>query len=113
MPFQIEPMRLQQLALITSVLGPQASIWTVTVPTPNNEVTKSREQLSQPSVLRRLFDEIKAVHGQTTALHVFPVASVSAAVEFGPVRMPKADMPWLIYDQVNALGGFVPTLSIP
>jgi len=34
-------------------------------------------------------------------------------VEFGRVRMPKADMPWLIYDQVNARGGFIPALSIP
>lgn len=99
---------------ITDVLGPEVSIWTVTLPTPHNDVTKSREQLSQlRSLLRRLLDQIKAAHGQTTLLHVFPVASVSAAVEFGRIRMPKADMPWQIYDQVNARGGFVSALSIP
>jgi len=99
---------------VTSVLGPDVSIWTVTVPTPHNDVTKSREQLSQlRSLLRRLLDQIKAAHGQTTPLHVFPVASVSAAIEFGRIRMPKADMPWRIYDQVNALGGFISVLSIP
>jgi hypothetical protein len=99
---------------IVSVLGPEASTWTVTVPAPHNDVTKSREQLSQfRSVLRSVLDQIKAVHGQTTALHVFPVGPVSAAVEFGRIRMPKADMPWQVYDQVNDRGGFVPALAIP
>jgi hypothetical protein len=65
---------------ITSVLGPEVSLWTVTVPSPHNDVTRSREQLSRlRSVLRRLLDQIKAAHGQTTLLNVFPVASVSAA----------------------------------
>jgi hypothetical protein len=52
------------------------------------------------------------MRGQKTILHVFPAASVSSAIELGRVRMPKADMPWLIYDQINARGGFVPALSI-
>ena len=99
---------------ITSILGRDASIWTVTVSNPHNDMTKSREQLSQlRSLLRFVFDQIKAAHSRTTPLHVFPVASVSAAIEFGRVRMPKADMPWRIYDQVSARGGFVPALSVP
>jgi hypothetical protein len=99
---------------ITSILGPDASIWTVTVPNTHNDIMKSRKQLSQfRSLLRLVFDQIKTAHGQMTPLHIFPVASVSAAIEFGRVRMPKADMPWRIYDQVNARGGFVFALSIP
>lgn len=99
---------------ITSILRQDASIWTVTVPNPHNDMMKSREQLSQfRSSLRPVFDQIKAAHGQSTLLHVFPVAPVAAAIEFGRVRMPKADMPCLIYDQVNALGGFIPAVSIP
>ena len=99
---------------ITAVLGADASIWSVTVPTPHNDVMKSRTQLSElRSLLRPLLDRIKAKHGQTTPLHIFPVASVSAAVELGRVRMPKADMPWRVYDQVNDRGGFVAALSIP
>jgi len=99
---------------ITSILGTDASIWTVTVPTPHNDVVKSREQVSRfRSLLRPLFNQIKAAHGQATPLHVFPVAPVSAAIEFGRTRMPKADMPWRLYDQVNARGGFVFALSIP
>ena len=98
---------------ITSILGDDASIWTVTVAAPHNDLTKSRNQLAVlRGLLRRLFDQIKADHGQATPLHVFPVMSVSAAVEFGRVRAPKADMPWRIYDQVNRRGGFVSALSI-
>ena len=99
---------------ITSLLGRDASVWIVTLPTPHNDAVKSREQLSQlRSLLRSVFDRIKAAYGQSTVLHVFPAAAISAAVEFGRVRMPKADMPWLIYDQVNSRGGFIPAISIP
>lgn len=97
---------------ITRVLGPHASIWTVTVPVPNNDIVKTRNQLVHfRQMIRPLLDRIKALHGQATTLHVFPATPVSVAVDFGRVRMPKADMPLLIYDQVNDLGGFVPTLS--
>lgn len=99
---------------ITALLGRDASIWTITVPTPHNDVTRSRAQLSQfRKLLRSAVDRIKAEHGQETELHVFPAMSVSLATELGRVRMPKADMRWRVYDQVNALGGFVPALSVP
>jgi len=99
---------------ITSLLGCDASVWMVTLPTPHNDAMKSREQLSRlRSLLRFVLDRIKASYSQSTVLHVFPAAAVSAAVEFGRVRMPKADMPWLIYDQVNVRGGFIPAISIP
>jgi SMODS-associated and fused to various effectors sensor domain len=101
------------LKRVTSVLGEDASIWTITVQTPHNDVMKSREQLAGlRSVLRRAFDQIKFAHGQSAILHIFPAAPVSACLEVGRVRMPKADMPWQLYDQVNPLGGFVPALSI-
>jgi hypothetical protein len=99
---------------ITPLLEKDASIWTVTVPAPHNDMTKSRGQLSQfRTLLRSVLDRIKAAHGQETVLHVFPAMSVSLAIELGRVRMPKAEMPWRIYDQVNALGGFVPALAVP
>jgi hypothetical protein len=98
---------------IESVLGPGVSIWTVTIPKPHNDFVKSREQLASfRSLVRPLLDQIKALHGQNTPLHIFPAAPLSIAVELGRVRMPKADMPWRIYDQV-AERGFVPALSIP
>lgn len=98
---------------IYQVMGPDVSVWSVTIPTPNNDFTKSRAQLSQlRAELRTLLDKIKAAHGQTTPLHVFPAASVSACVELGRIRMPKADSPWKLYDQVNARGGFVHAFDI-
>lgn len=98
---------------ITSVLGPDAAIWTLTVPSPHKELVKSPAQLSEMrGLFSRVLDEIKAVHGQHTQLHVFPVMPVSLAVELGRARSPKAEMPWRIFDQVGALGGFVPALEI-
>jgi len=46
-------------------------------------------------------------------LNVFPVTAVSLAVEFGRARMPKADMPWRIYDQNNKRDGFVHAIDVP
>jgi hypothetical protein len=65
------------------------------------------------ALVRTALDQIKAVHGQTEVLGVFPAMPVSLAVELGRVRLPKADMPWLLYDQVNARGGFIRALTIP
>jgi len=98
---------------ITSVIGEDVSIWSITVPHPHNDLLKSRDQLSQlRTILRRIFDQIKLMYGGEEVLSIFPAAPVSVCVEVGRVRMPKADMPWQIYDQVNLLGGFVPALTI-
>ena len=79
------------LKRVTSVLGEDASIWTITVETPHNDLIKSREQLAGlRSLLRRVFDQIKFAHGQSAVLHNFPAAPVSACLEVGRVRMPKA-----------------------
>jgi hypothetical protein len=99
---------------IFAAMGETASIWSIFSSKPHNDFIKRKEQLSEfRSIARHLFDEIKAVHGDKTVLHVFPAAAVSVAVEFGRIRMPKADMPWRIYDQVNDCGGFVAALDVP
>ena len=99
---------------IHALLGTNASIWTITLPKPHNDVLKSRLQLADlRELLRPLLNRIKAFHGQNTPLHIFPAAPVAAVIELGRVRMPKADMPWHLYDQVNDRGGFVLALTIP
>jgi SMODS-associated and fused to various effectors sensor domain len=99
---------------ILRAMGKTASIWSISSSKPHNDFIKTKAQLSEfRSIARGLFDEIKATHGNKTVLHVFPAAAVSVAVEFGRVRMPKADMPWRIYDQVNDCGGFVAALDVP
>ena len=62
-------------------------------------------------LLRGLFNRIKAVHGQSTPIHVFPVLPASLAVETGRVWMPKADVPLRLYDQ-NGASGFAHAFDI-
>lgn len=98
---------------ITRVLGEDAAIWMLTVKAPHNDLVKSPLTLREfRTTLRKLLDTIKAQHGERTPLHVFPALPVSLAVEFGRARMPKADTPWVIYDQNQTRGGFVSTLTI-
>jgi hypothetical protein len=99
---------------IRQVLGESVSIWSIGVASAHNDVVKSRRQKAEFRVLvRTVLDQIKTVHGQGETLHVFPAMPVSLAVEAGRVRMPKADMPWIVYDQVDPRGGFVAALTIP
>ena len=37
---------------------------------------------------------------------------VACAVELGRVRMPKADMPWIVFDQNNKMGRFIKALKV-
>jgi hypothetical protein len=85
---------------IHKVLGDDVSIWTLTIDEPNNDYLKSREQLVLfRCTMRKLFDQIKATHGEGVELHVFPAAPVAINVELGRVWMPKADLNMAIYDQ--------------
>lgn len=98
---------------IHRVLGETISVWEVTIETPHNDFLKTRHHLqSLRRTLRLVLDQIKAAHGQTTPVHVFPAMPVSAAIDLGRVRMPKADAPWSVYDQVNDRDGFVPAIDI-
>ena len=98
---------------IQRVLGRDAVLWTIRVSTPHNDWLQSRDQLrALRQCFRQVLNEIKAVHGQTTTIHAFPAMPVAAAVELGRVRMPKADAPMLIYDQVNDRDGFVPAITL-
>jgi hypothetical protein len=88
---------------------PDANIWKVSIDAPHNDFLQSRQQArSFRAVVRRTMDDIKALHGQSTTIHIFPAMPVALAVEFGRVRMPKADLPLLIYDENRVAGGFQP-----
>lgn len=92
---------------ITDVLGEDTSIWTVTIPSPNNDFIKGKNHLSKFRVLmRELFNKIKLTHGEDSVIHIFPATAVSTAVELGRVWMPKADLPLYLYDQNIEIGGF-------
>lgn len=98
---------------IRSVLGDDVAIWSLTGENPHNDIMRRPEDLVEfKSQLRRLFDRIKAVHGENTVINVFPALPNSAAIEVGRVWMPKADLPLKVYDQNRSMGGFIPTLTI-
>lgn len=98
---------------LTSVVGDDTSVWTLTVPKPHNDIIRCPAHLRQfRQALRSLLDRIKAKHGQQALLHVFPVVPVSVAVEIGRVWMPKADLPMRLYDQNSLRKGFVEAFEI-
>lgn len=98
---------------VTNVIKENSSVWKVKIESPHNNFLKTREQLSSfRTVCRQALDQIKAVHGENTELHVFPAMPVSAAVELGRVWMPKADLPMIVYDQNRISGGFIKTITI-
>ena len=95
------------------MLGDNVAIWSLTADNPHNDIMRRPDDLVEfKRHLRRLFDRIKAVHGENAVINVFPALPNSAAVEVGRVRMPKADLPLQIYDQNRSVGGFIPTLKI-
>lgn len=98
---------------IISVLGNNCSIYTLTIQNPFNDYLKNKVHLIDFSIaVRRLLNEIKAVHGVGSILNVFPAMPIATAVEFGRIWMPKADMPLNVYDENTAIGGFNKAIEI-
>lgn len=98
---------------IEAVLGDDISVWELTISDmPNNDFLKSEQLLLAFRMkIRSLLDKIK-LHHKCVDLYIFPAMPVSAAVEFGRVWMPKADMPLIIYDENKIKGGFYKTITI-
>lgn len=98
---------------ITSVLGSECSIYTLTIDKPSNAYLVSKKQLDDFTLsIRELFNEIKLKYGSKTHLHVFPAMPISTAVELGRYWMPKADMPLIIYDENKLNDGFFKAIEI-
>ena len=100
---------------ITSILGENVSIWEVTVPTEHryNDGIRNPDQLIMfIRTIRKLLEQIKASSVPDSPLHIFPAMAVSFAVELGRLRMPKADMSWIIYDQNYEEEKFIKALTI-
>lgn len=100
---------------IRAVMGEQVSVWELTVPEEhigNDNIRNSAQLSMMRSIIRKLMVLIKDVHGSTTPLSVFPAMAVSCSIEMGRARMPKADMPWIIYDQNNKEKKFIKAITI-
>lgn len=97
---------------IESLFKEKISIWTISHKNPNVEFLKSKSILNEfKKICRSFFDRAKAKHGQKSELHIFPAMPISAAIEFGRIWMPKADMKMIIYDQNTIKDGFYQTLK--
>lgn len=100
-------------ARIRSVLGEDVAIWSITTPVPHNDVLKRKGDLAEfRRQLRTTLDRIKATHPDAPEINIFPVMPVATAVETGRVRMPKADLPFVVLDENRKLGGFRRALRI-
>jgi len=98
---------------ITSVLGNDCSIYTLTIDEPFNDFLKSKKQLQDFSIeVRKLFNNIKSKYNTQTPLHIFPAMPIATSIEFGRVWMPKADMPLVIFDENTANSGFFKAVEI-
>ena len=100
---------------IRTVMSEPISIWELTVPKEHNrnDNIRNKAQLSMMrTIIRKLMDLITDEHGITTPLSIFPAMAVSCSVEMGRARMPKADMPWIIYDQNDKENKFIKTITI-
>jgi hypothetical protein len=97
---------------ITAVLGQDTPIWSIDAAKPGNDVMRHEVDLREfRRLVRRVYDAIKAVHGERAVIHVFPAVPVSVAIEIGRVRMPKSDLPLVVYDNIQGKG-FLPRLEI-
>ena len=98
---------------IQAIMGRDCAIWTLTHAQPHNDYVRTADQVSNFRIVaRKMLDNIKAQHGQDVELHVFPAMPVSMAIELGRVRMPKADLPFVLYDQNHRTGGFTKIFTI-
>jgi hypothetical protein len=98
---------------VTAILGSNTPIWSMTAAQRGNDVMRHKADLREfRRLMRQLYDEIKARHGEKARIHVFPAVPVSIAIEVGRVRMPKSDLPLVVYDNIREVG-FVPRLEIP
>jgi hypothetical protein len=98
---------------VEEVMGAGCSIWELAVHKPHNDFLKTREQLSAfRASAREILARILEAHGAKVPLAIFPAMPVATSIELGRVRMPKASMPWHIYDHNQAVRGFAKVLEI-
>lgn len=98
---------------LQAALGGSAAIWSLCADEPHNDILRrADDQATFRRELRRLYDRIKARHGEGTLLHLFPALPASLAVEVGRVWMPKSDLPLRLYDNHRSRG-FIPAFDIP
>lgn len=98
---------------VNVVTGTNIRIWEITVPEVHNRLLRTKAQLAAfCDVVSKVLAEIGELRNGADHLKIFPAMGVACSVELGRVRMPKADLPWVIYDHNNKNDGFMETIRI-
>lgn len=98
---------------VHNAVGTHASIWEVTATDCNNDCLRSEVQLSEfRQKVRKLFVDLRNAHPDAKEILIFPVMPVACAIELGRLRMPKADLPWVVYDEDRKQKVFVSRLRV-
>lgn len=98
---------------VHKAIGTKASIWEVTSNDCHNDCIRSEAQLSEfRQKVRKLFVDLRQAHPNANEILIFPAMPVSCAIELGRIRMPKADLPWVVFDQDKRQSVFVSRLTI-
>lgn len=98
---------------IKSLLPEELDFWELEAVLPNNDNIRCKEDLAKfRSSARQILEMIRESYSNNDeVLSIFPAMCVSCSITFGLCRMPKSDLPWMIYDNQNEKG-FVKALSI-
>ncbi len=51
-------------------------------------------------------------NGSDNMIHLFPAVPNSVAIEIGRNRLPKVDLPFIVFDNNKKNGGFIATIEI-
>jgi len=80
----------------------EVSIWELTIPEPNNDYLRSKEQLADfRTIVRAVLEDINLHAPADEAIDVHMAMSVSCAVTLGMVRNSKADRALNLFDRNN------------
>lgn len=94
-------------------IGNDVAIWTLTIDNPNpNFVTSKNILMEFNAKLVNLLNKLKNEYPNCKEINIFPAVPVSIALEIGRSRMPKSDLPFVLFDRNNQCGGFIEAFKI-
>jgi hypothetical protein len=98
---------------IEVMMGGMKPKYRVSVPRPNRDFLKTRDQLvAFCEAYRCLLSRIMGDAGKACTIHLFPAVPVSVAVEIGRMVLPKSDVRIEVYDFHSAVGGWRRALTL-
>ncbi|HAB17985.1 MAG TPA: HNH endonuclease [Verrucomicrobiales bacterium] len=98
---------------IAAVLPKDSSIWELTIDECHNDFLCSKQHLVEYcEAVRKVMVAITSAHPRASRIAIFPAMPIACAIELGRARQPKADLPWIIFDQNNKHRRFIQTITI-